>query len=119
MTGIKRVSDILHSFKYLREQGIDAVLCMVGDGPDRSPAEQQAKTLGIAKHVVWTGYQSDVAPYYALFLVAPATNLFEIWWDGRHQRRLRSQTPEAAVAAPGARTGSRLEGDTRLPAKKS
>ena len=24
------------------------------------------------------------APYYALFIVAPVTNLFEIWWDSRH-----------------------------------
>jgi len=27
------------------------------------------------------------APYYALFIVAPVTNLAEIWWDGRHARK--------------------------------
>jgi Na+-translocating ferredoxin:NAD+ oxidoreductase RnfD subunit len=26
------------------------------------------------------------APYFALFIVGPATNLIEIWWDARHPR---------------------------------
>jgi hypothetical protein len=26
------------------------------------------------------------APYFALFMVAPVTNLIEIWWDARHPR---------------------------------
>jgi glycosyltransferase involved in cell wall biosynthesis len=76
MTGIKRVRDVLLSFKHLRERGVDATLCMVGDGPDREPAEHQAKELGIAKHVLWVGYQRDVSPYYSLFdaLVLPSAN---------------------------------------------
>ena len=46
------------------------------------------------------------APYYALFLVAPATNLLEIWWDARAGRRAApgpagpapvSQAPSAAA----------------------
>src|SRR5262249_13328692 len=36
------------------------------------------------------------APYYALFLVAPVTNLLEIWWDSRQRRKARA----AAVAPP-------------------
>jgi glycosyltransferase involved in cell wall biosynthesis len=76
MTGIKRVQDVLISFRCLREQGVDATLCMVGDGPDREPAERQAKELGIARHVLWAGYQRDVAPYYSMFdaLVLPSAN---------------------------------------------
>jgi hypothetical protein len=35
------------------------------------------------------------APYYALFIVAPVTNLLEIWWDGRSARR-----PSTAASAP-------------------
>jgi len=67
MTGIKRVQDVLSSFKHLRDRGVDATLCMVGDGPEREPAERLAKQLGIASHVLWTGYQRDVSPYYSLF----------------------------------------------------
>jgi glycosyltransferase involved in cell wall biosynthesis len=76
MTGIKRVSDVLLSFRRLLDLGVDATLCMVGDGPDRVPAERQAKSLGIAKRVLWIGYQRDVSPYYALFdaLVLPSAN---------------------------------------------
>jgi glycosyltransferase involved in cell wall biosynthesis len=76
MTGIKRVSDVLLSFRRLLEQGVDATLCMVGDGPDRVPAERHAKSLGIAKRVLWTGYQREVSPYYSLFdaLVLPSAN---------------------------------------------
>ena len=76
MTGIKRVSDVLLSFRRLLDLGVDATLCMVGDGPDRVPAERHAKGLGIAKRVLWIGYQRDVSPYYALFdaLVLPSAN---------------------------------------------
>ena len=76
MTAIKRVPDILTSFKLLRDRGIDATLCLVGDGPDREPAERQAKELGIARHVISLGYQRDVSPYYALFdaFVLPSAN---------------------------------------------
>ena len=76
MTGIKRVSDVLMSFKRLLDSGVDATLCMVGDGPDRVPAERDAKELGIAKSVLWTGYQRDVSPYYSMFdtLVLPSAN---------------------------------------------
>jgi L-malate glycosyltransferase len=76
MTAIKRVPDVLTSFKALLDLGVDATLCLVGDGPDRETAEQQAKDLGIARHVLSVGYQRDVSPYYALFdaLVLPSAN---------------------------------------------
>jgi hypothetical protein len=38
------------------------------------------------------------APYYALFLVAPVTNLLEIWWESRQRRKAKA----AAVATPAA-----------------
>ena len=76
MTSIKRIPDILTSFKLLLDRGVDATLCLVGDGPDREPAEVQAKELGIARHVIALGYQRDVSPYYAMFdaLVLPSAN---------------------------------------------
>jgi glycosyltransferase involved in cell wall biosynthesis len=67
---------VLIAFKSLRDSGVDAVLCMVGDGPDRLPLEQRAQELGVARNTVFLGYQEDVAPFYAAFdvLVLPSGN---------------------------------------------
>jgi glycosyltransferase involved in cell wall biosynthesis len=76
MTAVKRTDDVLIAFKSLRDSGVDAVLCMVGDGPDRIPLEQRAQELGVARDTVFLGYQEDVAPFYAAFdvLVLPSGN---------------------------------------------
>jgi glycosyltransferase involved in cell wall biosynthesis len=76
MTGIKRTDDVLLGFRKLREQGVDAVLCMVGDGPDRDQIELRARELGIVKHTLFLGYQEEVAPYFAAFdaMVLPSAN---------------------------------------------
>ncbi len=67
MTGIKRVPDILRAFAELRARGVEATLCLVGDGPERETAELLASRLGIIRDVLFVGYQRDVAPYYAFF----------------------------------------------------
>jgi glycosyltransferase involved in cell wall biosynthesis len=67
MTTIKRVPDVLLSFKALLDRGVDATLCLVGDGPDRTALERQAAALGIARNILSVGYQEDVAPYYSFF----------------------------------------------------
>ncbi len=76
MTAIKRVPDILAAFKALRDRGVEATLCLVGDGPDRDAIEQLASDLGIVRDVLLVGYQRDVAPYYAFFdaLLLPSAN---------------------------------------------
>ncbi len=76
MTAVKRTDDVLIAFKILRDSGVDAVLCMVGDGPDRRQLEQRAHELGVARDTVFLGYQEDVAPFYAAFdtLVLPSGN---------------------------------------------
>jgi glycosyltransferase involved in cell wall biosynthesis len=76
MTAVKRTDDVLIAFKRLRDGGVDAVLCMVGDGPDRLQLEQRAHELGVARNTVFLGYQEDVAPFYAAFdaLVLPSGN---------------------------------------------
>jgi glycosyltransferase involved in cell wall biosynthesis len=76
MTGVKRTDDVLVAFKRLRDEGVDAVLCMVGDGPDRKQLERRAKELGVIRDTLFVGYQEDVAPYYAAFdaLVLPSGN---------------------------------------------
>jgi glycosyltransferase involved in cell wall biosynthesis len=76
MTGVKRTDDVLLTVRRLRERGVDAVLCMVGDGPDRDAAEQRAHELGIVRDSLFLGYQDQVAPYYAAFdaLILPSAN---------------------------------------------
>lgn len=76
MTGVKRADDVLESFALLRRRGVDAVLCMVGDGPDRDAVERRAHALGIVRHCVFLGYQHDVAPWYRAFdaMVLPSAN---------------------------------------------
>ena len=76
MTGVKDTGAVLEIVRATRERGIDAVLCMVGDGPDREPLEQLAQDLGIASSTYFVGYQSDVAGYYHLFdaFVLPSVN---------------------------------------------
>ena len=76
MTGVKRTDDVLMAVKRLRDQGVDAVLCMVGDGPDRDTVEHRAHELGIVRDSFFLGYQDDVAPFYAAFdaLILPSAN---------------------------------------------
>ena len=76
MTAIKHLPDALAAFARLRERGVDATLCLVGDGPDRESLERRAHALGIVRHTLFLGYQHDVAPYYKFFdaLLLPSGN---------------------------------------------
>jgi glycosyltransferase involved in cell wall biosynthesis len=76
MTGVKRTSDVLLAFKRLRERGVDAFLCMIGDGPERGQLERRAHELGIMKRTLFLGYQEQVAPYYAALdaMILPSGN---------------------------------------------
>ncbi|HZO62012.1 MAG TPA: glycosyltransferase family 4 protein [Gaiellaceae bacterium] len=76
MTAVKRTDVVLESFRRLREQGVDAVLCMVGDGPDRRSVEDLAAELGVMRDCLFPGYQEDVGPFFAAFdvFVLPSGN---------------------------------------------
>jgi glycosyltransferase involved in cell wall biosynthesis len=76
MTGIKRTDDVLLAFKSLRERGIDARLCLVGDGPDRNEVERRAHELGVMRETLFLGYQEQVASFFAAFdvFVLPSAN---------------------------------------------
>jgi Na+-translocating ferredoxin:NAD+ oxidoreductase RnfD subunit len=41
-------------------------------------------------------HESVYAPLYALFLVGPATNLMEIWWDSRRHSKADGSVPKLA-----------------------
>jgi glycosyltransferase involved in cell wall biosynthesis len=76
MTSVKRTDDILRAFRRLRDNGVEATLCLVGDGPDRGDLERRAHDLGVVRDTLFLGYQEDVAPFYAAFdaLVLPSRN---------------------------------------------
>ena len=76
MTGVKDTNAILEIVHAARVRGVDAVLCLVGDGPDRGRLEQVAHDLGIARATYFVGYQPDVAGYYRLFdaFLLPSVN---------------------------------------------
>jgi glycosyltransferase involved in cell wall biosynthesis len=76
MTGIKRVPDVLETFKRLLDRGADAQLVLVGDGPERDHLEERARELGIARRTLFVGYQREIAPYLGLFdaLLLPSAN---------------------------------------------
>ena len=67
MTAIKRVPDVLAAFRRLLDRGVDATLCLVGDGPDREAIERVASQLNVVRNTLFVGYQKDVAPYYSFF----------------------------------------------------
>jgi glycosyltransferase involved in cell wall biosynthesis len=52
----------------------NARLVVVGDGPDRAPAEKLAAALGTSPRVEFAGWQRDVEPFYsrASLLVVPS-----------------------------------------------
>jgi len=67
MTGVKNTDQVLAALKLLRDRGVDAYLCMVGDGPDRERLERRAHDLGVVKRCLFLGYQEEVARFYAAF----------------------------------------------------
>ena len=76
MTGVKRTDDVLLAFRRLRERGVDACLCLVGDGPDRDHVERRAHDLGVMRDTFFLGYQDSVAPFFSAFdaFVLPSVN---------------------------------------------
>src|SRR5215472_9987904 len=62
---VKRVTDVIEIFDRVRKQ-IPARLLLLGDGPERSPAEWLAVQKGIRHDVVFLGKQEQVAEKLAI-----------------------------------------------------
>ena len=58
---VKRVKDVIRVFARIR-RAMPATLVMIGDGPDRGEAEQEARDLEIETDVRWLGRLEAVAP---------------------------------------------------------
>jgi L-malate glycosyltransferase len=75
---VKRVRDVVGIYARVAQQ-IPSVLVMVGDGPDRIDAEQEARRLGVADSVFFLGKLESVAPLLAsadLFLLPTQSESF-------------------------------------------
>jgi L-malate glycosyltransferase len=56
---VKRIMDAVEIFALVREK-MPAKLVMIGDGPDREPAEALARTRGVEKDVLFLGKQNGI-----------------------------------------------------------
>jgi N-acetyl-alpha-D-glucosaminyl L-malate synthase BshA len=68
---VKRVRDVVRIFARVRKE-MPSRLVMVGDGPDRTDAEEEARALGVDRDVHFLGKLDSVAPLLAsadLFLL--------------------------------------------------
>ena len=75
---VKRTVDVIRIFARV-SQALPATLVMVGDGPDRGIAQDEARTLGVADRVQFLGRIDNVAPLLSgadLFLLPSSTESF-------------------------------------------
>ncbi|MBI3666416.1 MAG: N-acetyl-alpha-D-glucosaminyl L-malate synthase BshA [Acidobacteria bacterium] len=62
---VKRVLNVVRIFAKVRRE-LPAKLLMIGDGPDRGPAEHLAIELGVANDVIFLGKQSRIPELLAI-----------------------------------------------------
>ncbi len=75
---VKRINDIINIFYNIQKE-IPAKLMMVGDGPEKEPAEQLCKKLGIENKVIFFGKSHEIDRilcFSDLFLLPSETESF-------------------------------------------
>jgi N-acetyl-alpha-D-glucosaminyl L-malate synthase BshA len=75
---VKRVRDVVRIFAEVNRQ-LPSVLVMIGDGPDRPAAEEEARILGVEESVSFLGKLEQIAPLLAaadLFLLPSQSESF-------------------------------------------
>jgi N-acetyl-alpha-D-glucosaminyl L-malate synthase BshA len=75
---VKRVDVVADVFRRVVERR-NAVLVMVGDGPDRAPLEREIAALGLQSRVLFAGEQHDLVPWLSsadVFLLPSAQESF-------------------------------------------
>lgn len=73
----KRQSDLLHAFVQVRVKCKNAKLLIVGGGRDETTLRALSSHLGVSDHVVFTGYQPDPRPFYALMDIFAMPSAYE------------------------------------------
>jgi len=77
LTAIKRPFDLIRTLRAVLNEGVDAVLVLVGDGELRGATETLARDLGVAGHTRFVGFQKPVREWYAAVDVSLLTSLNE------------------------------------------
>jgi N-acetyl-alpha-D-glucosaminyl L-malate synthase BshA len=75
---VKRVRDVIRVFAEVNKER-PSVLVMIGDGPDRPAAEEEARALGVESSVSFLGKLEQIAPLLAaadLFILTSQTESF-------------------------------------------
>ena len=75
---VKRVPDIVKAFKSIIEE-VDAVLLLIGDGPEKNNVERMCRDLGVCKKIHFLGsikYPQDVLKVSDLFMLPSETESF-------------------------------------------
>ncbi|HJP86024.1 MAG TPA: N-acetyl-alpha-D-glucosaminyl L-malate synthase BshA [Gemmatimonadaceae bacterium] len=75
---VKRVRDVIRIYAEVNRE-LPSVLVMIGDGPDRSAAEDEARLLGVEDSVSFLGKLDQIAPLLAaadLFLLPSQSESF-------------------------------------------
>ncbi len=76
---VKRVNDVVQVFANVLKSGIKAKLLMVGDGPERTNAEQHCRELGVCQDVRFVGKQEKIEEILSiadLFLMPSGSETF-------------------------------------------
>jgi glycosyltransferase involved in cell wall biosynthesis len=79
MGKVKNLSFLLRAFKYFLEAFPEAVLVLVGDGPEEATLKEESKRLGIDKSVKFEGRQEDLVSYYKTADIFVFPSLYEGW----------------------------------------
>jgi glycosyltransferase involved in cell wall biosynthesis len=75
LVGNKNLPHLVRAFAACRRR--DAILLLVGDGPERSGLEGLAADLGVGSRLRFAGTQTDPVPFYGLGDVFVLPSLFE------------------------------------------
>jgi len=73
----KRVSDLLKAVPMIWEEVPEVKILVVGEGTFRAQLEEQAKRLGVAENVIFTGERRDVPQLYKLMDVKVISSVRE------------------------------------------
>ena len=68
---------LLRAYAELRERGITEPLVIVGEGKEKETLQTLAQALGVAEHVVFTGFQANPYPWLAGARVFVSSSRFE------------------------------------------
>lgn len=76
---VKRATDVIKIFHRLRQEGMHVKLLLVGDGPDRIPAQHLARDLGVYDDIRFLGKQEPIEEILSiadLFIIPSGSETF-------------------------------------------